>query len=759
MAGNRGDLRSGRGPSSHRVPIYPLLSLALSALLAAPVASPSHAAADPPSRPRVGLALGGGGARGAAHLGVFRVLEELRIPIDYCAGTSMGAIMGALYASGMSPREMAEQIERVDWAALFHDAPARRDLSLRRKEEDQLPLFGFELGVERDGIILPAGIIAGQKLQFLLRTLTLSAADLESFDDLPIPFRAVACDLSTGEMVVLDRGNLADAMRASMAIPGAFTPAASGRRILVDGGIVQNLPVQTVRAMGADAVIAVDVGSPLLEIEDSGPSFVGVAARALDLLTRANSRASRETLGPGDLLITPDMPDIDIASFDRMLAAARHGEEAARARLEDLRRFSVSEEEYAAWKARVRDWVEGHSAKVRIASIEVAGTRRVSPGLITRRIRTRAGDELDIDVLRLDLERIGRIGEFERIDFLLSGSTEARKLVIQLREKSWGPGYLRLGLGIEGNFDADADMVATLHYRRAFANRLGGEWRAILGAGDVLSCDTDFYQPLVPSGILFISPSARIMYDKDRFYLAEGVPVVGRIHWYHGQIDLGLQAGNAVEMRAGVRRGHFKGESEVAPFPILSEEPVGAFTGRLLYDRLDEYPLPRSGRLLQADLTFSRKALGADRRYERLLARLANAGSYGRNTLLLRAIFGTDFDSHLPLYDRHTLGGFMRLSGLEPDALAGDAVTFASLAYYREVDRLTPFLGRGIVLGCAVEAGEVWRRLDAFRLRDLRPAGLLFAGGKTVLGPVYIGYGSTKQGETAGYFYIGKPFP
>ncbi len=752
----RGDANRARAAASAAAAVVGFL-IALSAQ-AAPSASIGDSAAASAPRPKIGLALGGGGARGAAHLGVFRVLEELRIPIDYCAGTSMGAILGALYSCGLSPEEMTEQIGRTDWDAIFHDAPSRRDTSLRRKEEDLLPLFGFELGVERYGIVLPPGIIAGQRLQLLLRSLTLCSIDMEGFDELPIPFRAVACDLSTGEMVVIDHGDLSDAMRASMAIPGAFTPARLEGRLLVDGGIVQNLPVETARAMGAQVVIAVDVGSPLPEIEESRPSFVGVAARALNLLTRGNSRASREALVAGDVLINPGLPGIDIASFGSMLEAAKAGEEAARARIEDLRRYSVSEEEYAAWKSRVRGWAEEHAGRLRIESIEVSGTRRVSPDLIRRRIRTQPREQLDIDVLRDDLDRIARIGEFEMIDFSVTGREGARTLVIRVREKSWGPGYLCPGLGIEGNFDAEADFLATLLYRRAFANRLGGEWRAILGVGDVLSLDSDFDQPLVESGLVFVSPSIHLLDDKGRFRTPEGQPELERIRRAHGQIDLGARVGEALELRAGALRGRIEAEFDSGPETPRLREELGAFEGRILFDRLDEYPLPRAGSRLQADLTLSREGLGADRGYDRLLIALQHAQSVGRNTILLRSIFGTDFDSGLPPYDPHTLGGFLRLSGFEPDALAGDAVTYVALAYYREIDRLAPYLGRGIVAGCAVEAGEVWGRLEAFRPRDLRPAGLIFLGARTILGPVHLGYGQSEGGERAGYLFIGKPF-
>lgn len=275
-------------------------------------------------RPRIGLCLAGGGARGGAQIGVLKVLEELHVPVDFIAGTSIGSIVGGLYASGMSPAEMDSTMSNIDWFSLFADSQPRRLVNFRRKEEDRLSYFGFEMGIGKNGLKLPAGFVSGNKLNFLLRKLTLPVLGIEDFDDLPIPFRAVASNLENGQVVVLDHGSLADAMRASMAIPGAFTPHVIDDRTLVDGGMLRNLPYDIVKSMGADIIIVVDVGPTMGDLDDD-PSLTGILQQTVIMTIAANGMESLTHLAEGDVLLVPDLEGIDVQDFDQMGEAARRG--------------------------------------------------------------------------------------------------------------------------------------------------------------------------------------------------------------------------------------------------------------------------------------------------------------------------------------------------------------------------------------------------------------------------------------------------
>src|SRR5438093_7076401 len=318
---------------------------------AAPAAAaPALAAAPGAARARFGLALSGGGARGLAHIGVLKVLEELRVPIDFIAGTSMGAIVGGLYASGMSPDEIAREMERVDWVSLFDDRPPRPDLPYRRKQDDSSAFFDLELGLKSGRILLPRGLIAGQKVGFLFKSLTARAAFIDDFDRLPIPFRAVATDLADGSMVVLSRGDLADALRASMSLPGTLAPAVIDGRHLVDGGLVRNLPVDVARGMGADVVIAVDVTTPFDPVE-SLKTLADVTRQVADMLTQDNVT---EQARNADLLIRPDLATVSAAKSSPSAEALRRGEEATRAQAGVLSRYSLPPDEYEARLREVR---------------------------------------------------------------------------------------------------------------------------------------------------------------------------------------------------------------------------------------------------------------------------------------------------------------------------------------------------------------------------------------------------------------------
>lgn len=290
------------------------------------------------NRLTIGLVLSGGGARGAAHVGVIKVLEELRIPVDYIAGTSMGAIVGGLYASGMDAGGLVAIIESSDWSALLSDRPPRSQRSFRRKSDDNGFLVDFDIGIINSGLVFPEGFIQGQNLEIALKRMALPVISIDDFDDLPIPFRAIATDIVSGEAVILNSGDLATAMRASMSAPGIFKPVRREGRILVDGGVANNLPVQVVRDMGADVLIVVDVGFPLLA-EEQLDSALGVTRQMLTILINARAQDQIRLMTSSDILISPNLGDFGSQDFQQLAMALRLGEEKAEELSADLARL------------------------------------------------------------------------------------------------------------------------------------------------------------------------------------------------------------------------------------------------------------------------------------------------------------------------------------------------------------------------------------------------------------------------------------
>jgi NTE family protein len=709
------------------------------------------------TRPRIGLCLAGGGARGGAHVGVLKVMEELRIPVDYIAGTSIGSIMGGLYASGYSPHEMDSLITRIDWEAVFKDTPPRTQIEYRRKAEDRLPYFGIEFGWKHGGVRTPSGLIAGQKLNFVLREINLRSAGINDFDDLPIPYRAVAADLKDGSMVIMDHGSVADAMRASMAIPGAFTPHEYDGRTVVDGGMVRNLPYDVVRSMGADVVIAVDVGTPVGELKDD-PSFLGVVSRTLDLATKANVAVSRTQFTDKDLLMVPDLGPVTTMSFGLLGEAMQRGEAIARANIDRLRQYSVSEVEYAAWRSHQR--AKRERPVIQVEKVSLALGDRVDARRVTPRILTRAGLPLDLEVLQQDIARIYRLGEFHSVDYRLERATPdaPANVVITAREKAWGPNYLRLGLALEDHFDGNASYNLLFYHRRATINSLGAEWRNQFAIGNRFIFNTEFYQPLTYSGRFFIAPSFALELDKYRTYDGNGEGVNVDRDRVGGAVDLGVAFSIWGEMRVGVYRGRVNGSTQDVAVPYEFNDQEGGLRAVLAIDHLDNLDFPRHGWTAIANARLSRPGLGSDLDYDYASLVARGATSVGRVTLVARAEGGSSFNSKLPVYGRFQLGGFTRISGLSPGQMQGDRYAMAGASTYVRIANLGPGFINNLYAGVGGEAGQTWLLDEDNALEGQRFAGSAFLGIETMLGPAYFGYGLTDGGDDSLYFYLGRIF-
>ena len=456
-------------------------------------------------RPKICLVLSGGGARGAAHVGVIKVLEEYRVPIDCIAGTSMGALVGASYATGMSVAEMETIIEGISTELLFKEEPPRQELSMRRKQDDYTILFSPEIGIGSDKLGVSKGLVTGVQLETVLRQLS-KAKGFHRFDELPIPFRAVATDLVTGKAVIFSEGELANVMRASMSVPAAVAPAEFGGMMLVDGMLTSNLPVETARAMGADIVIAVNVGTPLLKREQLN-GILGVSNQMLSILTEQNVQASIASLKPTDLLISPELGDFSTGDFDDLPRIVPHGEAAARMMAERLAPLSLPADEYAALRRRQLVTTEPDLRPV--DEIQFENLQRVNPQAALAVMETRAGKPIDQQTLDSDMRRLYGTGDFEHVNYRFLEEPGRRVLTVDAVEKSYGPDYLRFGLGLSSDFQGDAYYNLLISYRRTWLNSLGAEWRTDLQLGRTSSLVSELYQPLDSGTILLHRPALR----------------------------------------------------------------------------------------------------------------------------------------------------------------------------------------------------------------------------------------------------------
>jgi len=712
-----------------------------------------------PQRPRIGLVLAGGGARGGAHIGVLQVMEELKIPVDCVAGTSMGSIVGGLYSAGMSPKEMQDAMEKVNWEQLLSQKPERKQIAFRRKEDDNLDLFPFELGIGRKGISTKAGLIAGSKIDFVLQSLTLNTAGVSNFDQLRLPFRAVAADLATGDAVVLDHGSLADAMRASMSIPGVFTPVALDGRVLIDGGIAMNLPVDVAFELCADRVIAIDVGTPP-KTDVSKLGALGVMAQMIAVMSKRNVVEQRSHIPAGSLLITPDLGDVGTGDFAEIDAAIAAGVAAARQHEAELRAFAVPDAEFEAFLGRQRRGGGQLVPETTVDDLRVQvrardGSVQPSPRLAGK-IRTETGKPFDPGTLYRDLVKVSQSGEYEDVKFEVVNEGGRNEMVIEAREKSWGPGYVSFGVGAETDFEGESAFSAIVDYRRPRLNRFNAELKTLIFAGDRSGISTEFYQPLGYSGFWFVAPHAELNWDSSAVFLDNDDLEVVKTRERAAGLDMGIQISNYGEVRVGVLRGHLNvdpsTETTFSPF----DRAIGGARLKATLDQIDNVFFPTHGNRSQLNLFFSREGLGADDEYEKAEFHTVQAWTAWRGTVVGTLDLGTDLGSDLPIYDNFRLGGFLRLSGLPPGRLQGDVKGLAGLINYWRIGNLASFARRYV--GVSVEAGNTWDDLSQASWGDLHYGGSLFFGLDTKFLPIYVGGGLAEGGERSLFLFIGRPF-
>ncbi|HXU44891.1 MAG TPA: patatin-like phospholipase family protein [Thermoanaerobaculia bacterium] len=709
-------------------------------------APPASGEAAP--RPRVGLVLSGGGARGLAHVGVLSALERLRIPIDAIAGTSMGAMVGGLYAAGVEPEEIEKALGGVDWSDSFKDSISRERLAFRRKEDDRGLLFNFQVGVRDGHLRLPHGLIQGQKLNLLLRALTLPAATVRDFDTLPIPFRAVASDLGTGEAVVLSSGDLVQAIRASMAFPGVFSPVEIDSRVLVDGAIADNLPVDVARAMGVDVLIAVDTGEPL-DKPETLDTPVGITNQMLTLMIRRTTEASKKELGPQDVLLVPDA-SIGSAQFDRIAEVIAGGRQAVEASAAALAPLAVAPDAYAAFEKRRRG---ERSAPPRIDEIRVETGGRIAPEVVAARLETRPRRPLSIAKLRADLDRVYGLGLFDEVGFELSREAGKTVLDVTAEPKSWGPNYLRFGLNLRDDFRGEAGFDIGLRYTATAIDRLGAEWRNDLRLGENQLFATELYQPLRPGG-MFVAP--RVSLSRRNLRLSVDGSVIGefRLTSAVAGVDVGWEVSDWGEVRFGLERERLHAAPRVgAPdLRAVTVEEARLFA-RLAADRLDDASFPRHGFSGAVEVDRSFPELGADDTSSVTSLRTFLVGTHGRTSLAGGVDFGYTFEEGRP-FPPFSLGGLFSLSGYRPDEFLGDHIASARLLVYRQ----TAAFGERLYLGASLEGGKAWSNRNDVGTGPVRWSGSLFGGAKSVLGPLYLAAGLGERGRTNYYFFLGRTF-
>lgn len=702
-----------------------------------------------PPRPRIGLVLSGGGARGLAHIGVLRVLEEMKIPVDLIVGTSMGAVVGGAYASGRSTDELEALVKSANWNAILADRPARERLAIRRREDDErLPSrieFGFDL---QHGARLPAGAAGNGQLEATLSSLLPATRMDDPLRRLPIPFRAVATDLLSGAMLDQADTPLFEALRASMAVPGVFAPLRVNGRPRVDGGLVRNLPIDLARQLGADIVIAVNVGTPLLEDREI-TSAVMVANQMLQILTEQNVQRSLRELQRQDIIIDPDLPGMGFMDFYRADEAMATGRRAALAAGERLAALAAPAD-FAALQARRLGTPESALPALPLGELKITGTHRLNPEALRAELALQPGDAVGRAELTRAVERLDGTGDLDRIETEIDDRDGRRNVEFKLTEADWAASRVRLGLELYSNFaDANSYSLVAMHVAN-WLNSWGAELRSVARLGSARGLNTEFYQPLGPGSRWFAS--AKLGYSADANDVFDQGQRALRLSssLTSGQLELGRRIAGLGDLRLGL--GRLRASDEVV-LPVTSNNRRSQSYGQqyieLHTDSLDSLAFPSRGQWTTARIEWLHPR-GEDR--------VINASLLGLSAFRLGEWAGQLYGefAHAERGQARSLGGYLRLSGTPDGSLIGENMVLTRIVMARRIGEMPVGLGGAVRIGFSLETGAVGATAGMKLPRSgWKQAASGFLSVDTRFGPFFLALGTTRGGETSAYLLLG----
>ena len=731
--------------------------LACSAYAVDPGTSATSANATP--RPRVGLVLAGGGAKGGAHVGVLKVLEEMHIPIDCIAGTSMGALVGGGYASGIPADGLEKFVVGIDWKKVVGGAGQRDLQTIEQKRAGATYSNDIEMGLRDKRVILPAGILNTSNIEDLLRSYVAASRLQGDFDKLPIPYRAVATDMISGKMVVLKDGDLATAMRASMAIPGAFAPVMTEQYILSDGGMVRNIPVDVARNLCADVVIVVNLVEQELQREKL-QTATQLILRSSDVGIMANENLQLESLTDRDIRIDVIMGDITTTDFERVPETIPLGEKAAREMAAKLVPLAVPEAQYDTWRANV---TAGQNIETRLADVQYKGMERVNPEYLEGRARVKPGDKVDTATISAEAQRTSALQEFESVEYRLTGDPESPTLEWWPREKAYGPNYLKFDLGLYGSEDGDAGFVVYVKHTRTWLNSLGAEWRNEIQLGYFNNLSTSFYQPLDVNQRFFVEPKAIFTRSwEDVFYDNERLATY-KFTDRGGTVDIGANLSRDAQIRLGYMYTRRDASVETGS-PILPEieRDDAGLTMSATFDSRDTPFNPTRGIAAAMEYAYVDESLGAELDWERLELGIGMAVPVRNDVVWMTLAGGTDLDSDIPADRYFMLGGPGSFPGFELGELRLTDYWTASGSYLWKFKDLMSIRGQALYAGVRLEAGQVFGRLEqlvspAFDDDEMIYGGSVYMTGRTQAGPLTLGLGMTSTDSWSLWIAVGRP--
>ncbi len=707
---------------------------------------------DKTERPKLGLVLEGGGALGLAHIGVITWMEEHRIPVSYVAGTSMGGLVGGIYATGRSPAEVRELINGINWDQVLSGVTPFRDLSFRRKEDARDYPGELEFGL-RGGLRFPSGFNTGQEVNLVLDSVALPYSEIPSFNDLPIPFACVATDLVSGKRHVFRDGSLAVAMRSTMSLPGIFTPVRSGNSLYVDGFLLDNLPIDVGKEMGSELTLGIHLETAPLDPKTNLSSF-GVLGQSISVMSAVNELRSMEM---ADILVTVPLQKYTTLDYNKADAIIKAGYDAAASKATVLSAFSVSE---AEWEA----YLSARNAKRRTAPIpkfvEVTGVPPEMATSMEKQMASLVGKPVESKVIGQDMMTIVGMGRFATATYSMTEKNGEHGLQVQAEQKSYAPPIVRPLIVIDGSqFN---NVLFSIGGRITFMDvgSYRSELRTDVTLGSQYLLGAEYYHPLTTTSNWFIAPRFGVNSQQFNIYSGSDLLASYRIRQALGGLDTGYGWGRTGEFRLGYEGGYETISPEVGNIPVLPVTSGTTGDARIQYQltTLDDPVIPRAGTgilMYTKGYTTNPGAPGpfpvtevTAQQFFRLSApasiyvSASGGSSYG-------------FKTGVPSF---SLGGSQRLVAWNTNELLTNQYFLGQIGYIRELVKLPPFLGSSVNLLGLLELGKTYKLANGVRPPNLPmdvAAGILV---NTIFGPVEIAGAVGDYGHGRFFFRVGRTF-
>jgi len=702
-------------------------------------------ASDEMERPKIGLVLAGGGARGAAHIAVLKYLDAHGIPVDLVTGTSMGAIVGGLYASGLSALAIESLMLEMDWESALVDDVPRQDRSMQRKFREDRFSVGGTPGFSQRELKFPSGAIQGQNVILELQRMTAHVAHVRDFNALPRPFKAVATDIVSGEMVVLDQGDLAVALRASMGVPAVFAPIEVDGRLLVDGGITNNLPVGLAKEMGAEILIVVDITSPMLEREGL-TNLLSITDQLTRLLVVNNTVNQKALLTSSDVLLVPNLEDFSAIAFSdaaAVIATTENYLQGRSADFESLKGFTVEapSSEYRA-------------STVRIDEIQLINRSKLDDQVLLNRVLTKVGDVFDLERVAQDVNRVHGLGQFELVSYQFKTIEDRTLLEIAADDKDWGPNYLHFGFNLESEFKHDSRVSFLLGYSRQQLSPSGAEWIGSVSLGDEPGIDASLYWPFGRSGEFYwfsdMGYSDQALYD----YSSNKRTSVYALRGFDGGFGVGYEYLGRWRTTLGLRQSQGRALA-VSGFAVRDNLKFrdSSLQWQFTFDTRDDVDFPAHGAIVEAEWDYYFDTLNKDQ-YSRWRFRAGRYFEYQQHNLGLNLHLGSA-NSDPNINNEFRVGGYGLLTGLNSQELRGSAMGVLSLIYYQRYNALPALDG---LVGATLEYGGAWSHRSLVSAETALGSLGIFIGADTPLGTLQIGFAAAEGGQQNYYARLGRVF-